>query len=170
MANYNRYMYETSPRKLKPEYIPPKEKKRGKSSVLKQKENIQVKKKELIKKRKAKAIMYLIIVFAVLFAIGYQNSKINEEFSAYKDSEAKLSAIQKENEQLKVTIENNLSLSNIEQMAKEQLGMQKASTQQTRYINLPKKDYVEVASEQIIRNTNSNLLENILNRIKNIVE
>ncbi len=165
--NYNRYMYETSPRKLKPEYDPPRERKRKKSSTLKRKKEEKV--KVQIKKRKAKAVLYLIMAFSVLFAIGYQNSKINEEFSKYKNSEEKLATIQKENEQLKVTIENNLNLNNVEQMAKEQLGMQQATTQQTRYVNLPKKDYVEVASEHIERSPNQNVLQNLIQAMEKIV-
>lgn len=175
MANYhNRYMYETSPRKLKPEYNPPKKVKRRKNSTLKKKNDANIiskqnKKNESIK-RKQKCIVYLLLAFAIFFAMGYQNSRINEQFSELKASEKQLASIQKENDQLKIAIQNNLNLGNLEQVAKEQLGMQKASTQQTRYVKLPKKDYVEVASEKIIKNPNENILDRIIEYVKNIVK
>ncbi len=61
-----------------------------------------------------------------------------------------MAAIQKENEQLKVSIENSLNMSNIEKVAKEELGMVKLTSKQTVYISLPKKDYVESASEKVV--------------------
>lgn len=174
MASYNnRYMYETSPRKLKPEYTPPKEIKRKKSSTLKVENNKQEKpvaKPKIKNKNQAKYILYLVTAFAILLAMGYQNSKIDEQFSKLKASEKQLANIQKENEQLKVNIENSWNLSNIEQIAKEQLGMQAATTKQIKYVSLPKRDFVEVASEQIIRDTDQNWFQSIISYIMNIVK
>lgn len=171
MPNYNnRYMYETSPRKLKPEYNPPKKIKRKKNSTLKP--SIQKKQQVKVERNnvKAKSIVYLGIIFAVLFAMGYQNSKINEQFSELKASEKQLATLQKENEQLEVTIENSLNLNNLEQIAKEQLGMQKATTKQTKYVSLPKRDYVELASEQIVKDADQNWFQRIINWVMNIVK
>ena len=61
-----------------------------------------------------------------------------------------MAAIQKENEQLKVNLENSLNLSNIEKMAREILGMQKLDSSQKVYVSLDKKDYVEPASEEVV--------------------
>ena len=102
-------------------------------------------------------------MFSVLFAVSYRNAQISENYTILKNQEKELSTIQKENGQLKVAIENSLNLSEIEQKAKEELGMQKATTKQTRYVNLPKRDYIEVASEQIDMSTNENFLERIYN-------
>ena len=171
MPNYrNRYMYETSPRKIKPEYTPPTETRRKKSSTVKKTKKNTKKAKASAQTRKIKCIAWLMIAFAVLFAMSYQNSKINEEFSQLKASEKQLAAIQKENEQLKANIENSLNLSNVEQSAKDHLGMQKATTKQIRYVTLPKKDYVELASEQIIRNSEQNVFQRIIDSIMNIVK
>ena len=98
------------------------------------------------------------------------SGKKNEQFSELKASEKQLSSLQKENEQLRVTIENNLNLSKIEQMAKDQSGMQKATKDQTRYIKLPKRDYIELASEQIVMNKDKNVLKSIIGFIENIVK
>ncbi len=169
MANYkNSYQYETSPRKLQPEYNPPKKEKLKKQNK-KQIADYQVKKqkKKMQKKKKVKCVLGIAVVFAVLFAVSYRNAQISESYTKLKNQEKELSMLQKENNQLKVAIENNLNLGDLEQKAKEQLGMQKATTKQTRYVNLPKKDYVEVASEQINLNNNENILERVYQFVTN---
>jgi len=52
-------------------------------------------------------------------------------------------------------------------MAKEKLGMQKLTNRQTVYINLPKKDYVEPASEKIVKNNNENWFQKLTNKLFN---
>ena len=165
MAYKNNYMYETSPRKLKPEYSPPKKRVKKVKKVetqIKQNKN-KPKAENRVRKNKLKCVFLLLVIFSVLFAVSYRNAQISENYTILKNQEKELSTIQKENGQLKVAIENSLNLSEIEQKAKEELGMQKATTKQTRYVNLPKRDYIEVASEQIDMSTNENLLERIYN-------
>ena len=43
--------------------------------------------------------------------------------------------------------------------------MQKLNNKQTIYINLPKQDYIEPATEEIIKEDNTNWFEKILNFI-----
>ena len=165
MAYKNNYMYETSPRKLKPEYSPPKKRVKKVKKVetqIKQNKN-KPKAENRVRKNKLKCVFGVLVMFSVLFAVSYRNAQISENYTILKNQEKELSTIQKENGQLKVAIENSLNLSEIEQKAKEELGMQKATTKQTRYVNLPKRDYIEVASEQIDMSTNENLLERIYN-------
>lgn len=163
MANYRAsgYQYETSPKKLEPEYEPQKNPYvKKKSSTLKQKEKKEQPKRKL--KSHVKAVLYIIAIFSVLFAISYQNSLINESFNRKAALQSELSTTQKENEQLQVSIENSLNLSNIEKLAKEKLGMQKLDGTQKVYVSLPKKDYVEPASEEIIMNENVSWFEKIV--------
>ena len=104
---YNRYQYETSPRKLQPEYEPiikkyPKKTKAKKSKVKTlKKQKIQSKRKIKIQ---IKIIGYLIIIFTILFAISYRNALIDKNFLEVKDLRNNLAAIQKENEQLEVRV------------------------------------------------------------------
>lgn len=150
------YQYETSPRKLEPDYKPSK--KNNKSSNKKnnkaklKKTNLQIKKeKEILQKKlKFKVIIYVLVLFAAFFVITYRNSQIDESFMKVKSMQSDLALLQKENEQLKVNIENSFNLSTIEQQAKELLGMQKLDNSQKEYISLPKKDFVEPVSEKII--------------------
>ena len=102
-----------------------------------------------------------------LLTISYRNSVINESFTKVQSLKTELAALQKENEQLEVSIENSLNLNNIEQAAKEKLGMQKLGSKQTHYITLPKKDYVEVASEEVILDEEVSWFDKILNKIFN---
>ena len=78
-----------------------------------------------------------------------------------------LASLQKENEQTKVSIENGLNLTNIEKIAKEKLGMQKLTNKQTIYVSLPKKDYVESASEEVIIEENENWFQKFIDKILN---
>lgn len=166
----NGYMYETSPRKLEPEYTPKERKTPPKKSI----KNNKVESKKVVNKKankrraKANTVLYLGIAFVILFTISYRNSQINESFSLVQESKKELSSIQKENEQLQVSIENTLKLSNLEQSAKEELGMQKLEQKQKVYVNLPKKDYVESGTEEIVIDEKQNIFERIINSIMNI--
>lgn len=168
MAYNTRYQYETSPRKLQPEYEPRVKKYPKKSTARKTKvvpkKKIKTKAKKEVRSQ-TKAIIYVMIGFIVLLAISYRNSVINEKFAEIKNLKTNLAAIQKENEQLEVNIENNLNLQTVEQAAKELLGMQKLDNKQTVYVNLPKQDYVEPASEEIMKEDNTSWIEKIINFI-----
>lgn len=157
-----RYEYGTSPRKLKPEYEPinnPNQYKSKKTSTVK-KVNRKTKTKLKIKPR-AKLVLYIAIGFLALFSISYRNSLIAESFNDKEKLKQDVSSIQKENEQLKVNIESSLNLNNVEQMAKELLGMQKLDNKQKVYINLPKKDYIEPATEEVVIEENLNIWQKI---------
>ena len=165
------YQYETSPRKLKPEY----EKRPAKKKKPVKKANEEVKKKVDNKKQtksdfRPKVYLFIkfILLFAIVFLIILKNSQMNEAFATIQNLKAQITSIQKENDQLEVSIQNSINLNNIEQAAKEKLGMQKRTNKQTRYINLSKKDYVETKVEEIILEEENSFLENIWKKIKNI--
>lgn len=167
--NFNKYQYETSPRKLEPEYTPVKNPYKSKKTTAK-KTNPNKEKDKLkeVKKKQRKAIKYLVIGFLVLFAISYRNSQIDENFAKIENLKEKLSEVKKQNTQLEVSIENGLNLNNLEQEAKEQLGMQKLSQKQMIYITLPKTDYIEPAAEEVIIEENQDGIKGIINKVMNI--
>ena len=142
-----RYQYETSPRKIEPNERKKKRKENIKLVKDLPRQEIKISKEQKMKHRKA--TLLVLAIFAVLFTISYRNTKINEKFNEMQTLKAEVSSLQKENEQLQVTIENSLNLSNIEKQAKEKLGMQKLTNKQTVYVNLPKKDYIEAATEKV---------------------
>lgn len=160
---YNGYQYETSPRKLQPEYEPiknPYKKKKTTTKNVNRKNTKQQVKRKL--KPKARLVSYIIIGFLMLFAICYRNSLITESFNQKEKLKEEITAIKKENEQLKVNIEKSLNLNNVEQAAKEKLGMQKLDNNQKVYVNLPKKDYVESSTEEVIIEDNLNIWNKLI--------
>lgn len=169
MARYNanRYQYETSPRKLQPEYEPIKKKYPKKSTLSKKTKNEQ-KQKEALRKKNLKIMIYIGIIFAMLFAISYRNALIAQTYSQVKDLKVELSKIEKENEQIEVNIESRTNLSAIEKRAQEELGMKKLDDSQTVYVSLDKKDYIESSAESVKLEEDLNWFEKIVNKIKDI--
>ena len=168
MAGYqrmSRYQYETSPRKLEPEYKNPKKRYPKKSTA---KKTSHVKKKKTGLETKQKAIVYVAIFFTVLFAISYRNTVISEKYAQIKSIKSELAAVEKENEQLKVNIESKTNLGAIEKEAKEKLGMKKLTDAQTIYVNLDKQDYVESASDDVIIEEEQNIFQKIIHKIQNL--
>lgn len=164
MAGRTQYQYETSPRKIAEPYTRKKvavEKQQSKKTNLKTKA---VPKKAV----KARTIFYVAICFLALFVIGYRNAKIDENFMRVQGLKTELASLQKETEQLKVGIENSLNLSSVEETAREKLGMQKLDNSQKVYINLPKREYVEPATEKI-QIEQGNLFDEVIKMIKNIL-
>ena len=106
--------------------------------------------------------------FIMLFTISYRNSLINENYNKKENIKSQVSAMQKENEQLKVSIENSLNLSTIEKAAEEKLGMRKLDNSQKVYVDLQKKDYIEPATEEIIIEENTSFFNKILTRISEL--
>lgn len=164
---YQTYQYETSPRKLQPEYEPlenPYKSKKSSTKKLDKKSNKTYTKNKI--KSKTKVVAYLVVGFAILFAISYRNSLITESFNEKEKLKSNLGQIEKENEQLKINIENSLNLNNLEQAAKEMLGMQKLDNSQKVYISLPKKDYIEPAIEDVVKAEERSIWQKIINSLK----
>ena len=158
--SYNRYyQYETSPRKLKPEYEPIKKEYPKKSTAKRVTRKEQAKINKVVK---AKIVFYIVICFTALFIISYRYSAIDDTYAVLKSAEDELASIKKENMQLEANIESNLNLAKIEEDAKQLLGMQKLTAEQTVYITLPKSDHVESSSETV---KSSDFEENWLSKI-----
>ena len=159
----NTYQYTTSPRKLEPDYKPLKQKKKLKVIEDVPRQKVQISKEQ--RKKQMKLTLFVIEICVILLTISYRNSQINEEFAKMQNLKQELSALQKENEQTKVSIQNGLNLTNIEKLAKEKLGMQKLTNRQTVYVSLPKKDYVESASEEVVIEDDKNWFEKFVDKI-----
>lgn len=155
------YQYETSPKKLKPEYV---------KKPINKVENTVSNAKKSENKYNYKPIFYIVAGFIMLFTICYRNSLINESYTNKENLKTQLAEVQKENEQLKVNIESSLNLNSIEKTAREQLGMKKLTNDQKVYVNLQKKDYVESAIDEIAIEKNNSLIERILNELTKIIK
>lgn len=169
MARYNanRYQYETSPRKLQPEYTPIKKKYPKKSTASKKTIDAQ-KQAKAVQSKNIKIMLYLGIIFAILFAVSYRNALVAQRYNELKNLKVALSKIEKENEQLEVNIESKTNLSAIQKKAEQELGMKKLDDSQTVYVTLDKKDYIESAAESVKLEEELNWFEKIIDTIKNI--
>lgn len=195
MANNYSYQYGTNPRKIESDYSKPKKKnvsnKKKKNIAAKPKKTVpkQVKKtvkkndnkstekKNEIKKEKLNNFKIkfsigckTVLIFATFFFIIFREAQINELFSNIQKLKTSITTTQKENDQLEINIQNSINANNIEQAAKELLGMQKLTSKQTVYISLPKEDYVEHSTEEVIIGEEKNWFESFIDSIKNIIE
>ncbi len=162
-----KYQYGTSPRKLEPDYTRKTKQKRRPLKVVEDLPRQQIKVSKEQRKRQMRTTVTVIGLFLLLLTISCRNSQIDRQFDQIQDQKKQLAALQKENEQLKVSIENSVNISNIEKVAKEELGMQKLSSKQTVYITLPKKDYVETAAEKVVINDNQFWWRKLADKILN---
>lgn len=105
-------------------------------------------------RKNATYIMEIAVGFVILFGISYRYALINSTFNEKEKMKTELASIQKQNEQLKVNIEQAMNINTIEQEAKEKLGMQKLDNSQKVYVSLDKKDYIE-SSKSTIKNEES---------------
>lgn len=156
----NNYQYETSPRKIEPDYNSDNKQKQKVKKKVKRltKEEREQKELELKLKKRSyhKNIFAIVCVFLVLLAISYRNSLITENFNEIQSKKEELAAIEKTNGQLEVSIESSLNLSNIEETAEEELDMQKLQNDQKVYVTLPKIDYTESSIEEVTEEEDSN--------------
>ena len=164
----SRYQYETSPRKYEPDYT------RRTKSTQKQRnfkivENNPKKQNKMSSAQKikhAKTMAAVLGMILLLMTISCRNSQIDKQFAQIQSQKQELATLQKENEQLKINIENSVSISNIEKIAREELGMQKLSSKQTVYITLPKKDYTETTTEKVVKNNQKNWFKKLIEKFK----
>lgn len=177
------YQYETSPRKIKPDYNKPKKnanqynkakpkkkevknKNQEEINKAKKKQEEQKAKNALIAKTKVAVFFKSAILFMILFFMLFMNSRISESFSQIQNLKAQITELQKANDQLEINIQNSLNLNNVEQKAKELLGMQKLSNKQTSYISLSKKDFVEPRTEKVIIEEEINWFDELIEKIQ----
>ena len=155
---------------MEPEYSPVTKKYPKKSVTPRNKNKTKNISKASIIRRKDqfKLIAAVLIVFSAVLTMSYRNSQIDESFSKTEELKEKYMAIEKENDQMKVDIENSLNYNNVEQQAKELLGMQKLSNKQTVYVNLPKKDYIQPATETVVIEKNDGFINTVINKFKSI--
>ena len=159
------YQYGTSPRKLEPDYTRKPKQKRKQLKVVEDIPRQQIKVSKEQRKRQMKTTVTVVGLFLLLLTISCRNSQIDKQFNQIQNQKKQLAALQKDNEQLKVSIENSINISNIEKVAKEELGKQKLTSKQPVYVTLPKKDYVETESEKVVKTETKTWWQNLADKI-----
>ena len=165
------YEYETSPRKIEPKY-----KKKPQSTQAKKKKTVSKaakskayqKKLKEAQKRKLKsqfmAVTYVCAIAFCAFVFISTKAKVSESFARIQGLKSDVLALEKENDQLEIEIQNSMNINNIEQQARDLLGMQKLTNKQIVNINFPKTDYVQPVNEKVVIEENS-----IISKIKNLI-
>ena len=108
--------------------------------------------------RWAAASLFIVLSLTAMMICNVQLTQLNDELST---SQNKLSAVQSEQVTLSMQLESRTSLSNVEDYATSQLGLQKANQSQIHYIHLADKDKVDITpkSENIFTNLINFILE-----------
>ena len=161
MINY--YEYETSPRKINPEYEENNNKIKRTKTKTRKKVNVKKNKAVEYSRKRTKYIIEIAVAFVILLTISYRYSLINTKFSEKESLKTELAEIQKQNAQLQLNIEKGTNINNVEQQAKEKLGMKKLDNSQKVYISLPKEDYVESGTEEIEKEDDETWWEALIN-------
>ena len=190
------YQYSTNPKKYYPEYTSNNKKKKnnnvgvkknkysqnmntnnknskalkGKVTNYKHNELLESKKKARKEKRNTKIywafLFFLIITLAIL--IVYRNSYADEKFMQLNKKTKQIEEMKKENEQLKLSLQNSMSLNKIEEKAKN-IGMQKLDSSKIVKISLPKKDFIEPSEKVTISNKKENIITKIYKSLMRII-
>ena len=126
----------------------------------------QLTEKQLKTRVKAEIALKVILILGIFFVMTLRDSEKDQLFTQIKTLKAEITQLNKDNDQLEISIQNSLNLNTIEQAAKDLLGMQKLTAKQTRYINLPKKDYVEPRVEEVVVEGKKNIFEKIIGIFK----
>ena len=150
---------------MEPDYTRKPKQKRKQLKVVEDLPRQQIKVSKEQRKRQMKTTVTVAGLFLLLLTISCRNSQIDKQFNQIQNQKKQLAALQKDNEQLKVSIENSINISNIEKVAKEELGMQKLTSKQTVYVTLPKKDYVETESEKVVKTETKTWWQNLADKI-----
>ena len=102
----SRYEYGTNPRKIQPEVERRKQVQKKRIRVVEDLPRQEVKISKAQKKKQIKLTFVVVGIFILLLTVSYRNSQINERFKQVQNLKKELSSLEKENEQLKVSIEN----------------------------------------------------------------
>lgn len=157
MVAQRQYQYGTSPRKLT-EQEPVRKKSKNKK--------VKVNKKKLLQ-HKIKIFSSISIMFAIMFAISYRYSFINQQYNNIRSLKKEYNAMATTNDQIEIGIQNSLDLTQIERYAKDKLGMQKPLASQIKYLDIEKEDKVELNTQVT---SNKNVFQNFFDEMAKILD
>lgn len=156
-AAYNR----NAARKI--EEVPPLRRPSGKPDmrlVQKKKKTAAEAKREmrLASRQAAKILAISIFLLSMLAALLYSRLRVDELTREVNSVSAKLTEAQGENVQLSMQLDSMISLENVEEYAKNTLGMTKVEGYQMEYIDLSGSDQVVVSGDKTLSSDNETSL------------
>ncbi len=103
------------------------------------------KKEERVAKNRIRtqSILKIAFVMALAFLVLYRGLLITDKSTSIATKQEALQALVASNERLQIEIDRSMDLTNVEAIAKGELGMRRAEKYQTVYLDLTQTDYVE---------------------------
>lgn len=117
---------------------------------------------------KAKAVLAVMIVFALGATTMYRYAIITQLNYDISKSNKGYNELKKENTRLRVEIDKGMDLQKIQETAVNRLGMQKPDKYQTVHINVPKSDYTKVSQEYAKEKQVENTLQAVLDKLEKL--
>ena len=116
------------------------------------------------------ALVSWIICMALLFAIIYNYMMLTETSDRVSGLQSELTAMREENQMLEIKKEQKYGSRRLQEIAVEELGMQKIQRSQITYVNTNTGDYTEVAQPRTMKDDESTILAGIARGFNTIVE
>ncbi|MBR5479022.1 MAG: cell division protein FtsL [Clostridia bacterium] len=135
----------------------PKTKKKAKAEV-KVKEEAPAKSKPIIS---GFALVAWIVCMALFFGIIYSYMRLNEVSAHVSNLQNEIQTIREENQMLEIEKEQMYGSQRLQEIAVNQLGMQKIQKSQITYVNTNAGDYTEIAQSRTMKNGDSTLIAGI---------
>lgn len=107
------------------------------------------------------AIVAWIVCMALIFGIIYSYMKLNEVSDRVSDLKGEIQALQEENQMLEIEKEQMYGSQRLQEIAVNQLGMQKIQKSQITYVNTNTGDYTEVAQSRTMKDGDSAIMAGI---------
>ena len=122
------------------------------------------------KNKKTKLLVFICAVYVIsmIASLLFKTADINEQKDALIKLQASYNEILNENKKLEVSINSQIDLRKVEEIAIAQLGMNKPKKSQTVYISTEPKDYGEVFLNNSESESKGNILASILKSLKGI--
>ena len=135
------------------------------TTAAKELEELNKRKKVVVKKQKvkAKSVMYIISIFIMFMAVVYRTNVISEKNMKVIKLRNKLESVEANLSYTKIKLEQNTDTKEIESYAKQKLGMQKPDKSQIIYID-------SSTQSSLIVNEETTFLDKVLNRAKEFIK
>ncbi len=96
---------------------------------------------------KLKLVMFAAVVFAALWAVNVQNTRVDDIARKVDDQKQLLAELQDENSLLQGRLDTKANIGYIEEYAASQLGMAKVTNSQINYLDVNTESLIEVTPE-----------------------
>ena len=112
----------------------------------------------------AAVVVTVLCALAVAFSVLYSKLEISDYTTMISEAKSEMEQLERENIRLHAELDSMYTLDNVEQVASEELGLQKTQSSQITYITMNTEEMTEVAEE------NTNIFVSIKNWFYSILD